>query len=127
MTRKYKFRSSSNLKFRKPYFMSFSNKNNLFIKPTKNSIKVILTEYFFESLVLLAHVLCVPYEVLYITSKNSRKYEVEPLSPSQQKNFETYFKQDLMLYDFFNQSLHRKVEEFGHDVSIFNKEIKNFI
>ena len=93
----------------------------------KNSIKVILTEYFFESLVLLAHVLCVPYEVLYITSKNSRKYEVEPLSPSQQKNFETYFKQDLMLYDFFNQSLHRKVEEFGHDVSIYNKKNKNFI
>ena len=31
-----------------------------------------------------------------------------------------------MLYDFFNQSLHRKVEEFGHDVSIFNIKNKNF-
>ena len=39
MTQKYKFGSSSNLKFRKPYFMSFSNKNNLFIKPTKKFYK----------------------------------------------------------------------------------------
>ena len=80
-------------------------------------MEVILTEYFFESLVLLAHVLCVPYEVLYITSKNTRKYEVEPLSDSRMEIFETFFKQDLMLYDYFNQSLHRKVAEFGHEVT----------
>jgi len=88
---------------------------------------VILTEYFFESLVLLSHVLCVPYEVLYITSKNSRHYEVEPLNEERMKTFKTYFKQDIMLYDFFNQSLHRKVAEFGHDVSRFCISFQNIL
>ena len=75
-----------------------------------------MTEYFFESLVLLSQVLCVPYEVLYVESRNSRHYEVDPLSDRQMKHFNTYFKQDIMLYDFFNKSLHRKIEAFGHEV-----------
>lgn len=75
-----------------------------------------VVEYFFESIVLLSHVLCVPYEVLYIESKNSRAYDVEPLTAQQMKNFKKYFKQDYMMYDYFNKTLHRKVEEFGRKV-----------
>ena len=82
----------------------------------RQQFKVILTEYFFESLVLLAKILCVPYEVLYVESRNSREYEVQPLTGNQQTNFERFFKQDIMLYDFFNQSLHRKIDEFGKEV-----------
>ena len=68
---------------------------------------------------LLAHVLCVDYDVLYITSKNSRKYEVEPLNAHRMEIFKTYFKQDYMLYQYFNESLHAKAEAFGQEVSIF--------
>ena len=58
----------------------------------------------------------VPYEVLYVEMLNTRKYEVEPLSDRQEKHFREYFKQDILLYDFFNQSLHRKIENFGTQV-----------
>ena len=78
---------------------------------------MILTEYFFECLVLLAHLFCIPYEVLYITSKNSRQYEVPPLSQQRMDTLKQFFKQDFMMYDFFNQSLHRKIDAFGHKVS----------
>jgi len=78
---------------------------------------VILTEYFWEGIVLLAPILCAPYHVFYVESKNSRDYEVEPLSTKQMEIFKQFFKQDYMLYDYFNKTLHRKVEEFGHDVS----------
>ena len=41
---------------------------------------IILTEYFLESMVLLADILCVPYQVLYVKSRNHGKYEAEPLT-----------------------------------------------
>ena len=78
---------------------------------------VIVTEYFFESIVLLSHVLCAPYSVLYVESKNSRKYEAPPLTNKQTANFEHFFKQDILLYDYFNKTLHQKVEAFGHKVT----------
>ena len=78
---------------------------------------MILTEYFWEGIVLLASLLCAPYEVFYVESKNSRDYEVEPLSEKQISTFKKFFKQDYMLYDYFNKTLHKKVKIFGHQVS----------
>ena len=66
---------------------------------------VILTEYFLESLVLLADLLCIPYEVLYTPRRNSRDYETEDLTPAQTKTFEKFFKQDIIMYDYFNKTL----------------------
>ena len=66
---------------------------------------VILTEYFLESLVLLADILCIPYEVLYTPRRNSRDYEQDELTHTQMSTFKSFFKQDIMLYDFFNKTL----------------------
>ena len=74
-----------------------------------------LTEYYYESLVLLAKLFCLPYEVLYEPQLNKREYEIEPLTPNQKKNFENYFKADIMLYDYFNKSLHYKIEDYGRE------------
>ena len=69
---------------------------------------VILTEYMLEGLVLLADLLCVPYNVMYHKGTNSKPYE-EPvtreLTPGQHRKFEKFFKQDYMMYDFFNRTL----------------------
>jgi hypothetical protein len=75
----------------------------------------VLTEYYYESLVLLAKLFCLPYEVLYEPQLNKREYEIEPLKPNQKKNFENYFKSDIMLYDYFNKSLHYKIEDYGRE------------
>ena len=69
---------------------------------------IILTEYFAESMVLLADLMCIPYEVLWTKRRNSRDYFQEPLNDGQLKIFKTFFKQDYMIYDYFNQTLHGK-------------------
>ena len=69
---------------------------------------VILTEYFLESLVLLADKLCIPYEVLYTPRRNSRDYELDPIDETQMDIFNEYFKQDIIMYDYFNQTLQGK-------------------
>ena len=72
---------------------------------------VILTEYMLESLVLLADLLCIPYNVLFTKRVNSKSYD-EPVSreltPGQHRKFEKFFKQDFMMYDFFNRTLQGK-------------------
>ena len=72
---------------------------------------VILTEYMLESLVLLADLLCIPYNVLFTKRVNSKSYD-EPvtreLTPGQHRKFEKFFKQDYMMYDFFNRTLQGK-------------------
>ncbi|CBY36031.1 unnamed protein product [Oikopleura dioica] len=76
---------------------------------------VIILEHYMESIVLLKHRLCVPYELLYIKARNKGKYEREPLNEKQKSNFADFFKQDFEMYRFFNESLHRKIDMFGRD------------
>lgn len=66
----------------------------------------------------MAQILCVPYTVLYLEPINERKYELTPLSKKQKENFQKFFKQDLMLYDYFNETLHKKIEAFGTEVRL---------
>ncbi|CAG5103908.1 Oidioi.mRNA.OKI2018_I69.chr1.g994.t2.cds [Oikopleura dioica] len=74
---------------------------------------VIITEHFWESIVLLAHLMCVEYSTLYREYANKKDYEVPPLTPKQMSNFEKYNKVDIELYNFFNASLHEKIDAFG--------------
>ena len=67
---------------------------------------VILTEYFLECMVLLADIMCISYEVLWTERKKEFGYYKEPLNERQMEIFKTFFKQDYMLYDHFNQTLH---------------------
>ena len=76
---------------------------------------MILPEYYHESIVLLAKLFCLPYEVLYEPQLKQHKYEGEPLTANQKKNFESFFRTDIMLYDYFNKSLHHKIEDFGRE------------
>ena len=75
-----------------------------------------MNEYFEESLVLLKHLVCVPYSVLFTQQLNSKSYPKPPLSENQVKIFNSFFKQDLMLYSHFEQKLKKKIEEFGKEV-----------
>ncbi|CAG5112934.1 Oidioi.mRNA.OKI2018_I69.chr2.g7097.t1.cds [Oikopleura dioica] len=76
---------------------------------------VLITEHFWEGIVLMKHMLCAEYEHLYQESTNVRKYEIEPLNAERQATFEEFHKTDTLMYDYFNASLHRKIEAFGHE------------
>ncbi|CAG5090588.1 Oidioi.mRNA.OKI2018_I69.PAR.g12656.t1.cds [Oikopleura dioica] len=76
---------------------------------------VIILEHYMESIVLLKHRLCVPYEILYIKAKNTASYTPQPLNERQQATFNEFFKQDLEMYKFFNETLHKKIDAFGRD------------
>ena len=70
---------------------------------------VILTEYFLESMVLLADIMCIPYEVLWAERQKELDYYKEPLNERQMEIFKTFFKQDYMVYDHFNKTLYSKL------------------
>ena len=74
---------------------------------------VLITEYFWEGIVLLKHMLCADYKMLYKKNTNSRKYEIKPLNDERQAIFDKFHKADILMYNYFNASLHRKIETFG--------------
>ena len=73
---------------------------------------VLITEYFWEGIVLLRHLLCAEYEHLYLENKNQRQYKKEFLNSNRQAVFEDFHKADILMYNYFNASLHRKIEAF---------------
>ena len=112
--------------FRAKNFQSFElgldhlNDNPAYIKSQLERLEtqfdlVIILEHYMESIVLLKHRLCVPYEILYIKAKNKASYTPEPLSEKQKANFAEFFKQDLEMYRFFNETLHKKIDAFGRE------------
>ena len=74
---------------------------------------VIVTEYYDESMVLLAKLLCVPYEVLWQKTLNPRHYEKPILRPDLTDKFNAHFAVDLAIYDHFKHVLMQKITDFG--------------
>ncbi|CBY31914.1 unnamed protein product [Oikopleura dioica] len=77
---------------------------------------ILITEHFWEGIVLLKHMLCADYRMLYKESTNSRDYVIEPLNAERQAIFDKFHETDTLMYNYFNASLHRKIEAFGHEV-----------
>ena len=120
------FDPSASRNFRAKNFQSFElgldhlNDNPAYVKSQLERLEaqfdlVIILEHYMESIVLLKHRLCVPYEILYIKAKNKASYTPEPLSEKQKSNFAEFFKQDLEMYRFFNETLHKKIDAFGRE------------
>ena len=86
-----------------------------------------IAEHYFESLVLLREILCVPWVVLFAKSRMvSAAYEKKEFTTKQRSTLHTYFHQDYQLYTYFNQSLWKRIEEYGlermeHDVQQLQK------
>ena len=77
---------------------------------------ILITEHFWEGIVLLKHMLCAEYSMLYKESTNRRHYKIEPLNEERQAIFNKFHESDTLMYNYFNASLHRKIEAFGHEV-----------
>ena len=76
---------------------------------------VILVEYYQESLVLLAELLCVPYKVIWQKQLNPRKYKKPTLPDDLEEKFNNHFKTDIIIYNHFEKVLQQKIDDFGRE------------
>ena len=74
---------------------------------------VILIEYYFESLVLLAQLMCVPYEVIWQQKLRPMVYEKPDLDKNTLESFQDHFKLDYAIYEHFKAILFQKIDNFG--------------
>ena len=74
---------------------------------------VILVEYYFESLVLLAQLMCVPYEVIWQEKLRPMSYEKPSIDEKVIESFQNHFKLDYAIYEHFKAILFQKIENFG--------------
>ena len=74
---------------------------------------VLVTEYYDESMVLLAKLLCVPYSVIWQKTLNPRHYQKPVLRPDLTDKFNKHFAVDLAVYDHFKRVLLQKIADFG--------------
>ncbi|XP_071791358.1 galactosylceramide sulfotransferase-like [Asterias amurensis] len=84
---------------------------------------ILIAEYFEESLILLRDVLCWRTEDMVVFKMNSRNQtSVDSLKTGVQEKIRSWNAGDVMLYDHFNKTLWRKIEEYGRDKMA--KEVK---
>ena len=84
---------------------------------------VLLAEYFDESLVLLKKELCWSFDDLVYFKQNVRTRR-KPISPKNAERIRNWNSGDLKLYKHFNDTLWRKIEEYG--VVRFNRDLNEF-
>ena len=94
-----------------PYAVSYK------IKQLENEMDfVIITEYFDESLVLLKKILCWEVDDILYVPKRVRQADFRfNISASVQQRIRVWNRADMLLYEHFNRTLWRKIEEYGDD------------
>ncbi|XP_072031953.1 galactosylceramide sulfotransferase-like [Amphiura filiformis] len=83
---------------------------------------VLVTEYFDESLVLLKRLLCWSFEDIVYFSQNQR-HRRRRLRESTKHRIRKWNHADMLLYKHFNETLWRKIEEYG---PTFHDDLKTF-
>lgn len=91
---------------------------------------VLITEYLDESLLLLKKLMCWDYEdILYVTLNQRNK--TSDLTEKQRLDINKWNMADTILYDHYNQTLWRKVQEYGpsfeQDLAHFRTLLKEYM
>ena len=75
---------------------------------------VLITEYFDESLILMKKLLCWSFDdILYISAGVRSKSHRYSISDDLQRKIRQWNAGDMLLYNHFNKTLWRKIEEYG--------------
>ncbi|XP_077977574.1 galactosylceramide sulfotransferase-like [Glandiceps talaboti] len=93
---------------------------------------VMLTEYYDESLILLKELLCWGFDDILYIPKGFRSEKLRnSISPEVAKEIRAWNKADVKLYDHFNKTFWRKVEEYGpnfqEDLAHFRRRQEEFV
>lgn len=76
---------------------------------------VMISNYFFESLVLLKRNLCMDWTDLYVPPTKVKHYERAEFTDSDQTIFNQFYKQDVAIFNHFNKTFWQEVENYGHE------------
>lgn len=75
---------------------------------------VLIMEYFDESLILLKKALCWTLQDILYVKFNQRQHKPKiQISDKVKQNIRQWNKADVMLYDYFNGTLWRKIQDYG--------------
>lgn len=87
---------------------------------------VMMTEYFHESLILLKDLMCWTIDdIVYFTQNARSKSSIVTVDTTMQTRIRAWNNGDVKLYNHFNQSFWRKVQEFGEER--MKNEIKQLV
>ena len=82
---------------------------------------VLLTDYLDESLILLKDLLCWSIDDVLYLRQNARETKNRTLTEQIKQNIREWNGVDTRMYDYFNKTLWRKVEEYG--IERMNREV----
>ncbi|XP_071480076.1 galactosylceramide sulfotransferase-like [Diadema antillarum] len=85
---------------------------------------MMINEYYDESLILLRKLMCWEYEdILYISKTIRSKSHRFPMTEEIEQRIRSWNAGDIMLYDHFNQTFWKKVQEYGNN---FSQDLAHF-
>lgn len=76
---------------------------------------VMISNYYFESLVLLKQTLCMDWSDLYAPPTKVKHYDRAKFTDADKEIFHNFFKQDIAIFNRFNQTFWKKVEAYGYE------------
>nr|XP_039262191.1 galactose-3-O-sulfotransferase 4-like [Styela clava] len=76
---------------------------------------VLIIEHFMESLILLKNLLCMTWEDIIPLHSNEGRYKKHLYTKDEEVIVHSLTNQDRVLYDYFNKTLWRKIDEYGHE------------
>lgn len=86
---------------------------------------VLLADYFDESLILLKDLFCWSLkDIVYLNGNSRSKDSIQALGKKQEESIKEWNWADVLLYQHFNETLHRKIDNFGR--SRMSKELEQF-
>nr|XP_039266590.1 galactosylceramide sulfotransferase-like [Styela clava] len=90
---------------------------------------VLITDHLLESLILMKEVLCMSWEDIVPPTRNKGTYESHTYSVKEKQIASRLNNQDLVLYDYFNATLWKKIDSYGRkrmedDVNTLKEYIK---
>ncbi|KAJ8018297.1 Galactosylceramide sulfotransferase [Holothuria leucospilota] len=101
----------------KKKYLRDANRIKRKIREIENNFKLVLiVEYFDESLIVLKDMMCWDFmDIAYFTVNARTEDEIEELSQESKDNLTAWNEGDMLLYNHFNKSLWKKIEEFGFE------------
>ncbi|XP_077993195.1 galactosylceramide sulfotransferase-like [Glandiceps talaboti] len=130
--KKHEFKMKKQLRNGMMYNLGFNHRydedvdviNQTIAKLDKELDLVLLTDYYDESLILLKSRLCWEFEdILYISKGNRTENRRYKISPSLATKIEKWNQADVLLYEHFNETFWKKVNDYG---PTFHADLEEF-